>query len=237
MHFSQAPFCETQQEHRARTAFVWSKQHPFTHAFRNPANQTRAGDESHHVWHVEDIKTPLSFFKASDMAEETDILQYSRSGTAWQTGLCWWSSDCNTPWPKAVAFLQFPEPLNLTQNLLWLKQSSCLQNKYRVRPFQQTEEGRKDRFSALKCATLLYGAAHREISPSHSVKATGQLCSDCCHLLLAVHPQQTWDAGTAFSPAALLSGCCHFLFRGMETRMETNHRQLLQKPRCYDNVV
>jgi len=97
VHFSQAPFCETQQEHRAWAAFVWSKQHPFTHAFRNPANQTRAGDESHHVWHVEDIKTPLSFFKASDMAEETDILQYSRSGTAWQTGLCWWSSDCNTP--------------------------------------------------------------------------------------------------------------------------------------------
>lgn len=78
-----APFCETQQELRAGAAFVESKQHPLAHTFRNPANWVRAGDKSHHIWHVEDIKTPLCFFKASDMAEETDILTPSASVQEW----------------------------------------------------------------------------------------------------------------------------------------------------------
>lgn len=64
---------ETQQECQTQAAFVWSKQHPFTRTFRNPANQARAGAQSHQIWLAEDKKTALCFFEASYMAEETDI--------------------------------------------------------------------------------------------------------------------------------------------------------------------
>lgn len=65
---------ETQRECQTQAAFVWSKQHPFTRTFRNPANQARAGAQSHQIWLAEDKKTALCFSEASYMAEETDIL-------------------------------------------------------------------------------------------------------------------------------------------------------------------